>query len=247
MVGAKSVARARRVAMVCTAAIALGVTVFAPRAWACKQELTGHVSVYPSADTRLATRGRIVLDVYQGFGLGFPDIEEHHPQLRSVSDSIALRSVEKNGSMLILAAEHPLHPGASYTLAFDPPLSDLPQATWETETSDDRTPPRWLSRPTATVVVAERGGCRPALAHFVDITVAVAEPVIIRAEVRDRRDARPSRALLLPQDNNIRLAVTDGSRYTVKLTAIDLAGNEAKASGPPIEIVVPSGPVAKPK
>jgi hypothetical protein len=36
-------------------------------------------------------------------------------------------------------------------------------------------------------------------------------------------------------------------RYTLKLTAIDFAGNEVRAPGPPLDVVMPSSEVAKRK
>ena len=71
---------------------------------------------------------------------------------------------------------------------------------------------------------------------------------MIRVDARERGDKHARRELYLPDDTRIAFRVFPGddtAHYFLKLTAIDMAGNESKAPGPPIEVVVPAREVAK--
>src|SRR5439155_25836560 len=136
-----------------------------------KRDLVGEpTKLSPTTDDALPTNGRIVLDRGGGllrgeFGDSLLQIEDHHPELRSDRERVALRVVEtydrRDGATVILAARHNLRPSTSYTLVFDPPLEDATPATWTTASSDDRSPPRWFARPTAKVPVYRHECCGP--------------------------------------------------------------------------------------
>jgi hypothetical protein len=239
--------------LVCSAAIALTAAWWAPRVLACKPDLVGEPTrVSPTADAALPTNGRIVLDRGGGllrgeFGDSLLEVEEHHPELRSDRERVALRVVEKydrrDGATVVLTAAHQLRSSTSYTLAFDPPLDDGPQATWTTSSSDDRTPPRWLARPTAEAPVYRRGGC--GVDSHVAVNVATADAAWIRVEWRQHGERRWRPSLNAPTDGQIRVWLPPDERYTLRLTAIDFAGNEVRAPGRPLEVVMPSGTPAK--
>ena len=141
-------------------------------------------------------------------------------------------------TMVVLTPDHPLKPNTSYALAFDPPVSGFSPSSWTTEGSADRNAPRWLSRPTAGAPVMQRSTCR--WLRYVDISVPVSEPAIFRVHTRERGDQRLRQEFFLAHQGSIMFPVTENTHYTLKLTAVDFAGNEAKAPGPPIQIHVPA-------
>ena len=240
--------------LVWAAAIVLTVASWAPRAMACRPDLVGEpTKVSPPKDEALPTNGRIVLDRAGGllgeFGDSLLQIEERHPELRSDRERVALRVVEtydrRDGTTVILTAAHQLQPSTAYTLVFDPPLEDPPRATWTTASSDDRSPPRWFARPTAEAAVDRRIGC--GVDSYVAVNVPTADAPWIRAEWRQHGERRWRPSLNAPADGQIRVWLPPDGRYTLKLTAIDSAGNGVKAPGPPLEIVMPSRATAKRK
>jgi hypothetical protein len=233
--------------LVCAAALALGLA-SAPRAHAVESDLDDHVSVSPSAHLPFPTNGRITLTVVSNL----PDVTlenlsaavvERRPELRSDRERVPLRILEKHpiewGGMVVLAPKRRLRPKTAYTLVFDPPLLDTPPTTWTTATSEDRAPARWLSRPTAEPPISSD------LRYYdelrVLINVSVSEPAMFVAVLRAHQDGDVRRFHLLPRpDGRIEVsALGEGGRFTLKLTAIDVAGHRSNAPGPPIEIVVP--------
>jgi hypothetical protein len=237
---------------VCTAAIALTVACGAPRAQACKPDLVGEpTKLSPATNAALPTNGRIVMNrsggLLQGaFGESLLQIDEHHPELRSDRDRVALRVVEtydqRAGETVILAAAHQLRPSTSYTLVFDPPLENAPRATWTTASSDDRSPPRWLARPTTDAPICRRSNC--SVDSHVAVNVPTADAAWIRVEWRQHGERRWRLSLSAPTDGQVFVWLPPDERYTLKLTAIDSAGNEVAAPGRPLEVVVPCHEVA---
>ena len=232
--------------LVCAAALALPLA-FAPPPPALGGDLDDHVSVSPSPQLPFPTNGRITLTVVSNlpqviFDNIAAEVAEHRPEFRSDRERVPLRILEKHplewGAVVVLAPKGRLHPNTAYTLVFDPPLLDTPPTTWTTGPSEDRAPARWLSRPTAEPPISK------SLRYYdelrVLVNVSVSEPALFRAVLRAHgRDVR--RLHLLPRPDG-RIEVIDwgeGGRFTLKLTAIDVAGNRSNAPGPPIEIVVP--------
>ena len=239
--------------LVLSTAIAFTVGAFASRAHACKPGMDDRVDVHPGPTVPLPTNGRVILDVFPGLLLGefdniVSDVEAHHPQLSTDRERVALRIVEKYphgaGTKLILSAEHPLRPGTVYVLVFDPPFAGV-RRTWTTAASADREAPRWLSRPTAEPPVYRSQLCFTE--SFVEINVALAETVTIRIDARGHGDRRRQQHVFIPTDGRIRVPLPAGERYSLQLTAVDLAGNESKAPGGPIDVSMPSPEVAKRK
>jgi hypothetical protein len=242
-----------RCAWICSAAIALAMASWAPPSLACKPDLVGEpTTVSPATSDALPTNGRIVLDRGGGllrgeFGDSLLQIDDHHPELRSDGERVALRVVQtydrRDGATVILLAAHQLRPRTAYTLGFDPPLDDAPRATWTTAASDDLTPPRWLARPTAQPPVIRRSNC--GVDSHVAVDVATADAAWIRVEWRGRGERAWRRSLDAPGDGQIRVWLPLDGRYTLRLTAIDAAGNEVRAPGPPLEVVMPASQLAK--
>jgi hypothetical protein len=225
--------------LVCLAAIALTATAFAPRATGHKRIPEDRVRIFPASSEPLPMNARIVVKVEETMLLGPPDVDEHHPELRSPEDRVALRIVEKGDDLVILGAERPLRANTSYTLVFDPPLADARRTTWAT-TSDDRVAPQWLSRPKVDPRTTSRDS------SYVDVSVPVAEVAIVRVDLRPHGDGAWRHRWYLPTNEQIRLSnLADGQRYTVKFTAIDFAGNESTAPGPAVQLTLPSNQVAK--
>jgi hypothetical protein len=236
----------------CLAAIALTAAWWAPRAMACKRDMVeAPTKVSPTADESLPMNGRIVLDRAGGllggeFGDSLLQIEERHPELRSDRERVALRVVEKydrrDGATVVLTAAHHLQPSTAYTLVLGSSMDDPALATWTTASSEDRSPPRWFARPTADAPVDRYIECR------VDTHVAVNVPTVdapwIRTEWRRHGERRWRASLNAPKDGQIRVWLPPYERYTLKLTAIDFAGNEVRAPGPPLEVVMPSRDMA---
>jgi len=236
--------------LVWSVAVAAAAGVSASHAWANKRDLADQVYIYPGTEVALPTNARIVLDarsVAVGDFRAGVSLDSHRSELRSARERIILHPIatENRGdsTITVLAADQPLQGATSYQLVFDPPIAGLPQHAWTTTASADRQPPRWLSRPTTDPpVVQQTNGGNGA---FVDIDVAVTEPALFRVEVRARAKRRSYHALLVSRGRRIRLPVAPGGHYALKLTAIDFAGNEAQAPGPPIEVAVPSREASK--
>jgi hypothetical protein len=241
--------------LVCSAAIALAAAWWVPAARACKVDQIGEpTKMSPTTNDALPTNGRIVLDRGGGllrgeFGDSLLQIEDRHPVLRSEHERVALRVVEtydrRDGTTVVLTATHHLRPSTAYTLVFDPPVEDAAPATWTTASSDDRNPPRWFARPTAEAPVYRRTDC--GVDSHVAVNVPTADAPWIRVEWRQHGERRWRASLNAPTDGQIRVWLPLNERYTLKLTAIDFAGNEVRAPGPPLDVVMPSSEVAKRK
>jgi len=206
----------------------------------------------PTTDNALPTNGRIVLDrggglLHGDFGDSLLQIEDRHPELRSDHERVALKVVEtydrRDGATVVLVAAHHLRPSTAYTLVFYQPLDNAPAATWTTASADDRSPPRWLAPPTAQPAEYHRTDC--GVDSHVSVEVPIADAPWIRVEWRPHGERRWRRSLNAPKDEQIKVWLPPDGRYTLKLTAIDFAGNEVKAPGPPLEVVMPSRKVAK--
>jgi hypothetical protein len=78
----------------------------------------------------------------------------------------------------------------------------------------------------------------------VAVNVPTADAPWIRTEWRRHGERRWRASLNAPKDGQIRVWLPPYERYTLKLTAIDFAGNEVRAPGPPLEVVMPSRDMA---
>src|SRR6185369_12337152 len=115
-------------ALVGSLVVAAAATALAPRAWACKPDLSDHVSVFPSTDLPLPTTPRIVVEAYstfapEGYREAMP-LDSHRADLRAGQERIALGTVASQDrdrtTIIVLAPDQPLRANTSYTLGFDP-------------------------------------------------------------------------------------------------------------------------------
>lgn len=118
----------------------------------------------------------------------------------------------------------------------------------------DTTPPVWREAPRVHESHYTPFGCGPAVGVAIEVQVRDDGPqLFVRASVvasdRATEGPRPVSYMLVPQNSRITIGhdMCSGEfrlqrkiRYQVQLTAVDLAGNETPAPGPPLTIVGPS-------
>jgi hypothetical protein len=204
------------------------------------------LTTFPSQHEALPTNGRIV------FHLDLSRVE-----LRAGDDRIPLRSggMLPGGHFVRVPAKE-LEPRTRYVLSeaeggtpYEELFFEHEVPEWTTGPGPDHVAPRWSAAPTAV-----SGG------SWILAPISDNESVMFIAEVRpiDRRESKadPSRAVLFPRGGQVYVDywttgrafnLEPGQRYAVKLTAIDAAGNEARAPGPPVEIVGPAQPAQLPR
>ena len=127
---------------------------------------------------------------------------------------------------------------------------------WTTTAGADQVAPRWRNAPKVKPGVHGLYGCGDAV--YVPVSVPFdgeADDVRIVAEVRPIAGSvipaggpATARYLLRPRGDEIKIGhemcggpfeLEPGRRYTVKLTAVDAAGNASPAPGRPMQIVGP--------
>jgi hypothetical protein len=229
---------------------------------------SGFVSVFPATDVPLPTNGRIVLesDPYfelEGGASPWPPME-----LRREAERIPLKVLTAHGGVgvvqVVLAPDRELRPLTRYELHFahagDPPESypggkaDRWTMSWTTASGPDHIAPLWKSAPKLGRDVNRLLPCGPEISVEVQVAFAHAEPVQILAELRPIArspigSSRPSSYLLRLDRGLVRIGrgmcggafqLVAGSRYSLKLSAVDAAGNSSRAPGRAIEIVGPA-------
>ncbi|WP_224367564.1 hypothetical protein [Hyalangium versicolor] len=225
------------------------------------------LTVWPPPGQSLPANGQVVLEGFGAFVEPVTRIDERSPRLVAGKDEVPLRVVavhrgEFNLSQAILQPERPLRPGERYTLHLTQPKdsqepvlpttqrlngTSVPMA-W-TVTAADVKPPRWREVPRIMEESAEMLGCGPAV--HVSVSASVDEDgskVQVLAEVRRAEGGEPVRFRLTPNDEQVAVGhgmcsgafqLEEGMRYTVRLVAVDMAGNETAAPGDPVLITGP--------
>ncbi|HYI01239.1 hypothetical protein [Hyalangium sp.] len=223
------------------------------------------LTVWPALDHALPANGQVVLQGYGHFEAPVATIAERSPRLVADKDEVPLRVVavyrgEMNLTQAVLQPERPLQPGQRYTLhltqpegASSPPLPTETQSksgnapiAW-TVTDADVKPPRWRAAPRKKGASAERMGCGPSIHVHVSASVDEEGPQVhVLAEVRRADGGEPVRFRLTPGEEQVHIGhgmcsgafqLKEGMRYTVRLVAVDMAGNESAAPGAPVRIV----------
>lgn len=168
---------------------------------------------------------------------------------------IAVYRGEKRLTQVVLKPERPLKPGMRYTLRFKRPgRTEIPVLKPEilskgdeslamawTVAPADLTPPRWYEAPRATGQKFVQFGCGPA--SNVNVSAAVEDErsqVQVLAEVRRAEGGEPVRFRLTPSNRQVQIGhsmcsggfrLQEDVRYSVRLVAVDMAGNESPAPG----------------
>lgn len=168
---------------------------------------------------------------------------------------IAVYRGEKRLTQAVLRPERPLKPGMRYTLRFKKPgRTEIPVLKPEilsrgeerlamawTVVSADQTPPRWREAPRTIRQEFVQFGCGPA--SQVSVLAAVEDEssqVQVLAEVRRAEGGAPVRFRLTPSKRQVQIGhsmcsggfvLQEDVRYSVRLVAVDMAGNESPAPG----------------
>ncbi|WP_224250178.1 hypothetical protein [Hyalangium gracile] len=219
-----------------------------------------NVSVWPPLDRRLPANGQLVIEGYGELQEQVSRIAERSPRLVSDEEEVHLNVIavyrgEKRLTQAVLQPERPLKPGMRYTLRLTRPVSakipvlrpeissrgdEILAMAW-TVSPADLTPPRWHEAPRATGQKVVHFGCGPAI--HVDVSAAVEDErsqVQILAEVKRAEGGEPVRFRLTPSMQQVRIGhgmcsggfeLQEGVRYSVRLMAVDMAGNESAAPG----------------
>jgi len=229
----------------------------------CMSEL---LTVWPSLDNPLPANGQVVLQGYGDFREAVATVSERSPRLVSEKDEVPLRVVavyrgEFRLSQAVLQPARPLQPGQRYALRLTQsesaaaPVLPIEEGVKEkpiawTVAEADTKPPRWREVPRKMGEKAERWGCGPVI--FVDVSASVDEDgpeVQVLAEVRRADSGKPVRFRLTPSKEKVAVGhsmcsgafrLEEGVRYTVRLVAVDMAGNESAAPGDAVLIEGPS-------
>lgn len=219
------------------------------------------VSVWPPLGRPLPANGQLIIEGYGELQEQVSRITERSPRLVADEDEdevplelIAVYRGEKRLTQAVLQPERPLKPGMRYTLRLKKPAStkvpvlraeisskgDTLAMAW-TAAPADLTPPRWHEAPRATGQKVVQFGCGPA--SHVDVSAAVEDEsaqVQVLAEVRRAEGGEPVRFRLTPSHQQVRLGhgmcsgafeLQEDVRYSVRLVAVDMAGNESPAPG----------------
>lgn len=221
----------------------------------------------PSVLTRLPVNGRIVLTRSSLPGVDFAATEPGLLELRSETDQVRLRVVEKNVGVsqvqFVLAPIRRLLPATRYALwrkaddGGDSPVRGWNgDFAWMTASAPDRSAPRWRGQPKPGGGYYARLGCGPATAVKVNVAVddGIVDPdatpaVQVRAELQPVDGGRSLRYLITPVNGVVEIGhgmcggafpLQPNRRYRVTLTAVDAAGNETPAPGGPFEVTGPA-------
>jgi hypothetical protein len=224
--------------------------------------------VWPPTGHALPANGQIVLVGYQLLQEPVAQIARSAPRLVAEKDEVPLRVVavyrgELRLTQAVLRPERPLLPGRRYTLHLTQPKEAKgPLIPDQVRTQDgkspiawtvshaDVTPPRWREVPRKVSESVELMGCGPEV--FVNVSASVDDDgsqVQMLAEVQDSVWGEPVRFRLTPYENEVALGhnmcagafrFAEGARYTVRLIAVDMAGNATPAPGGTLPFEGPS-------
>jgi hypothetical protein len=227
------------------------------------------LSVWPPLDHSLPANGQVVLQGYGKFEGPVASISQRSPRLVAEKDEVPLRVIavyrgEYGLSQAVLQPERPLQPGQHYALRLTQPEGAsapvLPTETWWesksryapiawTATAADTKPPRWREVPRKNGEDVEQFGCGPAIHAFVAASVDEDGPAVqVLAEVRRDDGDEPVRFRLPVSKEQVAIGhgmcsgafrLEEGVRYTVRLVAVDMAGNESPAPGDPVRFEGP--------
>jgi hypothetical protein len=224
------------------------------------------MTVFPDSDTPLPTNGRIVVEAW-----GTPPVEGRPPwpamDLRAGAERVPLSLVERydgarNIIEVVLAPASELRPRTRYALHFTdggrPAVVLARPVAWTTGAGTDRVPPRWLAAPRADTGESRKAGCGDHT--FVPVTAEIEGHDEVRilvelAPVGVTKD-RAASYLVPLRDGVVEVGheactgpfdLESERRYTVRLTAVDAAGNRAPAPGRPVEITAPRAWDAPPR
>jgi len=217
--------------------------------------------VFPPTGEALPTNGRIVLEL-----VGFEGLDGQSPwwpmELRSGTERIALNEVASfvgasRVRQVVLQPARGLRPNARYELyASDEhlPMSVRPGShaaepfAWTTSAAADHTVPRWRSAPRSGAGVYRLLGCGTEVSVGVSVSVGGEEPVQLLAEVTPAGSVRAATYMLRPRNGQVEIGhdmcsgpfdLEPGRHYSLRLTAVDAAGNRSPAPGRPSEIMGP--------
>jgi hypothetical protein len=249
---------------VCLLAAALGALAWSPPATAKCADST--IEVFPETSAALPTNGRIVVEI-AGL-IGADRTPSAVPmQLRNGTERVLLNVVDTNVEavggvvQMVFVPARELRADTTYTLYLSEEARPLTRSSdpiaWTTSAGADRTAPRWRAAPRSGPGVSAPLGCGSEV--FVPVSVALdgddEDAVRILAEVRPIGGAvlptggpATARYLLERRGGGIKIGhemcggpfdLEPGRRYTVRLTAVDAAGNKAPAPGRPLEILGP--------
>jgi hypothetical protein len=213
------------------------------------------LTVWPPPGQPLPVNGQLVLEGYGRTQEPVARIAEHSPRLVTEGDEVPLRIIaihrgEKRLTQAVLQPERPLQPDRRYALRLKQPVAsdvpELPARVWRNDlewmiSRPDVTPPRWREVPRTTGQELEEFGCGPAIHVAVSALVEDDGPrVQVLAEVRRAEGGTPVRFRLTPKGEKVEIGhdmcsggfeLQAGVQYTVRLVAVDMAGNESVAPG----------------
>lgn len=205
--------------------------------------MSSYWDVWPTAGTTIPVNGRVIIGA---FGTATSDVQKlasFGPALVSSGHRVPLKVTQTNvGEMKIaqavLTPTEPLKPGAHYKLSWKKTPTGFSQpANWNVGNARDEAAPAWKSAPVALSGEHAELGCGPADNAFVNVAVDD-EATLIRARViRGEKTVE----YLLPWKSGERLAIGHGmcsgafvptaDAWTLELSVVDVAGNEAAAPG----------------
>jgi hypothetical protein len=217
------------------------------------------VSVWPPLDRPLPANGQLVIEGYGELQEQVSRIAERSPRLVADEDEVPLDLIavyrgEKRLTQTVLQPERPLKPGMRYTLRLKKPVNTKvpvlrPEISSKGESlamawtvaPADLTPPRWHEAPRTTGQKVVYFGCGPAI--HVNVSAAVEDEssqVQVLAEVTRAEGGVPVRFRLTPSEQQVQIGhgmcsggfkLQEDVRYSVRLVAVDMAGNESAAPG----------------
>ncbi len=213
------------------------------------------LTVWPPPGQLLPVNGQLVLEGYGRTQEPVARIAVYSPRLVAEGDEVPLRVIaihrgEKRLTQAVLQPERPLQPDRRYALRLKQPVApdapELPARVWRNDmqwmiSRPDVTPPRWREVPRIAGQEVEEFGCGPSIHVAVSAFVEDDGPrVQVLAEVRRAEGGTPVRFRLTPKAGKVEVGhdmcsggfvLEAGVRYTVRLVAVDMAGNESVAPG----------------
>ncbi|MBL8924598.1 MAG: hypothetical protein JNJ54_37455 [Myxococcaceae bacterium] len=224
--------------------LAASVAVAGPAAADCR---SSWVKTFPGPEVTLPTQGRVLLTL--GGSLEKVDVaatvrfvsEQRRERVAVVSSFSGF-----NQRLVVLSPEKPLAPGTWDLVLLQAPRGLEPKlGRWTVADASDTTAPSLTATPRAGPTSWKAYGCGPA--SLVPIEGVATNEVALLEVLLTRPGAPPATAVLAPHDGALELghgmcggqfSLAPGTKATVVLTPIDLAGNRG-ASSQPIEVVAP--------
>jgi hypothetical protein len=223
------------------------------------------MTVLTGVDVALPTNARIVVEHW-----GPAAVEGRPPwpgmELRAGGERVALSVVDRfdgarNVTEAVLAPASELRPRTRYALHFTdggkPVVASGEPVAWTTGARVDRVPPRWLAPPRAGVGVSKKLGCGDETFVTVGAWIETDGEVQVLVELTLLGWKGRRASYIVPLlDGGVEVGhhmctgpfdLESERRYTVRLTAVDAAGNRAVAPGPPVEITAPRAWDAPPR